>query len=843
MPTAANRRFRAFAFFALVAAMLALTGTSVLAGSGGNGRSSERALKDDAKGSFEVLEAADQYAEARTAPADTISAGAFSQGYRDYQQLTATGGAWSEVTTKPYNSDDPNYRDAVFSNSGGGAQDVAGRMTALAVDGTTLYAGAADGGVWKKVGDGNWQPLTDDAPTLSTGSLLVDTNHGLWIGTGEANTNSDSYAGVGVLYSNDGGATFTRVGGDELFNHTIGRLVQDGDTVFAATSRGLYSHSATTTSGAWTRVTGLPAAGSCSQAGGASSDPFVSDVTVKPGTNGKEVDTVVGWRAGSNCNGFFQSTDGGKTFKQVKVGGAINDSDLGRVTIAWSARGEKLYAIVQSASMFNHPVTDGGGTLLQGIYESNGSFTGPWNKVAEWRNLGNAGSALKQGKGYHPGVQGWYNQFLAVDPANANHVFLGLEEVFETKDGGTSWNAVGPYWNFSLPCAANGLDTCQPTTHPDQHAVALTPTTVYVGNDGGVYARGLNSSSPFQSLNDGLGTLQYYYADAGPVTGGLAYWGGLQDNGESLLLPNASKMVSPFGGDGGDTYVDKADGNKAINEYVYLDMALTTSGGKPDQTTGLAYREMSPSCFAFTYTPSPCDPSPRFTAPVEADPSNSTHWIAGGEYVWDNQDKGWDTSCSASACDWKIVGDSGPGRSITQLAIEDGTWYAAWCGPCNGSVFARGIITNAGGGEAHQLTLPDDGPFPNRFIQGIAIDPNDTNHVYVVFNGFSRRWTNAIPAGDGHVYETNDAGATWTNISNNLPDIPGDDIVITPSGKLVVATDVGVVVSSDDGANWQRLGTGTVLPNVSVNDLQLIDGGTKLLAATHGRGLWQIPTP
>jgi hypothetical protein len=837
----ADRRFRLAAIFVLVLAALAFGVTSVLAGSGG-GKSAERSLKDDAEGNFDVLEQADQYAEARTAPADTVDAGAFSQGYAAYKALPVTPGTWTQLTTGPYDSDARNYRDPVWSNSGGGAGHVAGRTTALAADGSTLYAGGADGGVWKKVGNGAWQPLTDDAPTLSTGALLVDPSHGLWVGTGEANTNSDSYAGIGVLYSADGGATFTRVGGDELNNHTIGRLVYDNGFVLAATSRGLYRHSATTTSGAWTPVLKegtAPLPASCSQSGGASSSAFVSDVAVKPGTSGGEVDAVVGWRAGSNCNGFYASTDGGQTFSPVKVTGAINEADLGRATIAWSADGSKIYALVQSASLFNHPSAQAGGTELQGIYESDRSFAGPWNKVAEATKLMNAGSALKSQNGYKPGVQGWYNQFLAVDPANANHVFLGLEEVFETKDGGTSWNAVGPYWNFGLPCSANGLDSCPPTTHADQHAVAIANGQVYVGDDGGVYTRGLTSSSPFASLNDGLDTLQYYYADAGPVAGGDAYWGGLQDNGESLLRPGSSTMVSPFGGDGGDTYVDKTDGDKAINEYTGLDMALTTNGGVSDGTTP-SYREISPSCSAFTYTPSPCDPSPRFIAPFEADQTNPTHWIAGGEFVWDNQNKGWNTTCSASGCDWKIVGDTGAGHSVTQLSMANGTWYAAWCGGgCNGSTFTRGILTNVGG-TVHQLTLPSS--FPNRFIQGLTVDSTNVNHVYAVFSSFSRRWTGDFSAGEGHVFETNDGGATWTDISGNLPDIPGDDILITSSGKLVVASDVGVMVSTSlHGGTWTRLGSN--LPNVSVNDLQLIDGGTKILAATHGRGLWTIPTP
>ena len=199
-------------------------------------------------------------------------------------------------------------------------------------------------------------------------------------------------------------------------------------------------------------------------------------------------------------------------------------------------------------------------------------------------------------------------------------------------------------------------------------------------------------------------------------------------------------MVSPFGGDGTDNIVDHTNGERAVNAYVDLDMALTTNGGRSDGTVP-AYREITPSCFAFTYTPSPCDPSPRFVAPFEADATTPTHWIAGGRYVWDNQNKGWDTTCGASSCDWKIVGDSGAGHSITQLAIANGVWYAAWCGPCNFAGFTRGILTNYGG-TVHQLSFPST--FPNRFIQGLSTEPGNTKHAYVVFSGFSRRWTSTF---------------------------------------------------------------------------------------------------
>jgi hypothetical protein len=842
-------RARAFFFCALAALGLLFASAPGFAGSTATatGKSSERQLTEGAEGRFEVLEAADQYAEARTSPAESIDAGAFTGAYAATKNLPVSGGPWSEITKQPYDSDAHGYRDPVWSNSGGGSGLVAGRMTALALDGNTLYAGAADGGVWKRQ-NGNWTPLTDDAPTLSIGSLAVDSAHGLWVGTGEANTSSDSYTGIGVLYKAAGSSNFVRVGGDELENHVIGKIVFDNGYALAATSKGLYRHSATSTSGAWAPVLkqgigGVPPA--CTFADGEPGVAFISDAAVKPGTGGRIVDAVVGWRAGSNCNGFYESADYGQTFAPVVVNGAINDKDLARTQIAYSADGSKLYALVQGAGLYNGSRTDFAGTLLQGIYESPGSLAGSWTKVSEWRQLQHSGSALNgvANKGYRPGVQAWYNQFLAVDPANADHVFAGLEEVYESKDGGSNWNTVGPYWNFGLPCSTGpqGLDGCNPTTHSDQHAIAFGNGNVYVGNDGGVYSRGLNGSAPFASLNNGLRTLQYYYADAGKVAGGDAIWGGLQDNGESLLLPGASTMVSPFGGDGGDTLVDKNDGNKAVVEYVGLDMALTTNGGQSSGAPGSnSFREISPSCFAFTYVPSPCDANARFIAPFEPDAANANHWVAGGRYVWDNENKGWATSCGASACDWKIKYDTGAGHSITAIGVN-GVSYVGWCGPCNFVSFNRGLATNYGG-SWHALSLPAS--FPKRFIQAITVDRANPAHVYVVFNGFSRRWTNDASAGDGHVYESSDAGVTWTNISGNSPDAPGDDLVLTSSGKLVLATDIGVFVApAGQGAAtaWSRLGGN--LPNASTNDVALSPDGSYLIAATHGRGLWKIATP
>ncbi|MFL6099196.1 MAG: hypothetical protein ACJ71T_04495, partial [Actinomycetales bacterium] len=402
----------------------------------------------------------------------------------------------------------------------------------------------------------------------------------------------------------------------------------------------------------------------------------------------------------------------------------------------------------------------------------------------------------------------------------------------------------GPYWNFGKPCWSfdPAQDTCPDTTHPDQHAAIVAPDgTAYFGNDGGMYSRptSLRGVVKWNDLNASLHTLQYYYAGIGAWPGGGdAVWGGLQDNGTSLLEPGAGQMVSPFGGDGADVIVDPNNGRRAVNSYVYLTMGRTENGGRSDGTTR-AYTTITPTCttlIAIEYDPHPCDPNPRFIAPYTADPKNINHWVAGGQYVWDNQGKGWNTLCNNDTCDWTRVRNLGAGSQSTAIGVSGSTIYAGWCGngcnPGGAAPFISGIDTNAGG-SWHTVHAPN---LPNRIPTSFWVDPSNASHVVVVYGAFSRRW---IPGGGvGHVFESTNGGTTWTDRSGNLPDAPANDVVVF-HGHLVVGTDVGVfMTSAGSPGTWSRVGSS--LPNASTNDLVVAPSGDYLLSATHGRGLWTI---
>ena len=801
---------------------------------------------------FEARTIAEQFAQARYAPG-IVSPGAYSNALSELNGMAATKGSWREVTKIKYDGDDPRYRDYA-SNSSGGAGLVTGRMTGLAADNSGyVYAAGADGGVWRSsTGGGNWTPIADGLPTLSSGDVVLANDGSLWYATGEANTGATSYVGAGVYrLANPKTGTFQatdRVGGTELESTTINKLRFFDGKVWAATNRGLYSHSMTSTSGAWKfewapNPSYLPGGANAGTANAAYKN-IVNDVAGDP-RNPKHVVVASAWRSGDSYNGFYETADytaGGWT--KVNPTGAMPADDIGYVTFAFSADGGKLYAINQSPALLNKPVGNVN-SYLDGIYVSNtGNPAGPWNKIADSSKLGNSGSALKQtviGKGYGPGIQAWYNQFLTVDPANPNHLWAGLEEVYESTDAGATWKTVGPYWNFNFSCwnIHDAQNTCNKTTHSDQHSVAVGNGFVYVGNDGGVYRRPINGktdkdghATDWQSLNDGtIDALQYYSVALGkdPAKAGTIVSGGLQDNGTSILRPGDTVMGSHFGGDGGDSQADPANGCNQVQEYTNLAMRVTEncnantgSGTLADSTS----RDIRP------YTNAPGDEPARFIAPFAPDDHDANVWVAGGRHVWVNT-KGYSIQNGKG---WTNVFDLGAGHTATSVAVSGGMAYVGWCGPCNNANFARGVAVGKVNDPAswHQLALPAD--FPNRFVQGVGVDPANASHAFLAVNGFSRRFTEGPGAGFGHVFETTDAGVTWKDVSANLPDVPASSIKELSNGALVLATDLATFYRAPGATDWQRLGTG--LPLTVGMDVEYNAVDNSVYVATHGRGIW-----
>ena len=85
---------------------------------------------------------------------------------------------------------------------------------------------------------------------------------------------------------------------------------------------------------------------------------------------------------------------------------------------------------------------------------------------------------------------------------------------------------------------------------------------------------------------------------------------------------------------------------------------------------------------------------------------------------------------------------------------------------------------------------------PGNFdISSLAADPHDATGktIYATIMGFAGNGINAA-----HLYRSTNGGASWTNISSNLPNAPANSVVIDPNdaNTLYVALDTGVYVTT-----------------------------------------------
>jgi hypothetical protein len=126
---------------------------------------------------------------------------------------------------------------------------------------------------------------------------------------------------------------------------------------------------------------------------------------------------------------------------------------------------------------------------------------------------------------------------------------------------------------------------------------------------------------------------------------------------------------------------------------------------------------------------------------------------------------------------------------------------------------------------------------PNRWVTRVAFDPVNASTLYVTFSGL--RWEE----NEGRVFKSINSGGTWTDISGDLPEAPVNCLVVDPElpERVYVGTDVGCYFTSNEGADWQVLGSG--LPNAPVLDLKFHQGTRTLVAGTHGRSMYSLALP
>ena len=716
--------------------------------------------------------------------------------------LAPPSAIWQQLGPQPQNSDTSNpsqdYHQGLVT--GRGSSIVVGPHTGV------LYAGFADGGVWKSTNDGaSWKPLTDGQPTLAIGSLALDpadtTDQTLYAGTGEAiydvlpapAFNGDAYFGMGVLKTTDGGDTWALLGTGlpnfGVYGATsigIGEMVANGLTVWAGTTSGLYK--STNGGTTWAQVT--VAAGS--------PNARVTDI-VLDGTNMYIVLSET--NDGHAYTGVYKSLTSGSTGSFVPmVAGLPAVTTWGRTQIAIARSApQTLYLDIVSGSN----VANTGGTLINVYKSTDGGTTWAVTTTRPADPFGEPGN---------PG-QGWYDNVLAVDPGNANIVYLAGVDVAQTTDGGATWTTIVDVYCGGVDLA---ITPCTSPIHPDNHGTTFgpsgTPRPLYIINDGGIW-KTADAGANWTDLNTNLATTQFYGGDvAANYTTNPIVIAGAQDNGTSRT---ASASIGTWnsiqGGDGGFVSIDKTNPNIVVASYPRFIQRTTDASAGP----AIIWTGIQPSCNGAL-----------FVSPFMIDPNASNHIIFGGG--------GYLCESITSGATWR---ESNSGSLFFGQYVQ-----SVMIAPANSAV----IYAGTGGGRIFRTTAGNTGALavwndlytgkglPSQPVTSLAVDRNDStgNIAYATFGGF----------GVGHVWKTIDGGTSWTNITGNLPDAPTTGLVTYPisgGSALVVGTDVGAFLSTNSGTTWTALQNG--LPRVGIDQIFADKALTTLFVATHGRGVWKMP--
>lgn len=666
-----------------------------------------------------------------------------------------------------------------------GPLNTGGRITDVAIapdNDNHLYVATATGGIFRSYDLGvNWIPIFDNEAKMSIGDIAIapSSPQRIYAGTGEANGSATdgAYFGDGIYRSDDAGDSWTNVGLPES-NH-IGRIVvdpTDPDRVFVAATGELYGTNSER--GIYRTLNG---GGSWEQV------LFVTDSTAAIDVAMNVVNTNILYAS------MWERTRKPWERDYAGVSSAIHRSMDGGTT--WTRLGEAngLPAPNVQTGRIGIAVSESDPSTVYARYTTNkvtNEFDGLYKSIDNGDNwtLVTPASALS-------GIDanfGWYFGNLRVNPTNSSEVYIVGLEIAKSTDSGASWQTL-------------------PGMHVDHHALDFSRTNsdfMLAGNDGGAYISNNGGNSWSKFLN--LPITQFYNIEVDRTQPERLY-GGTQDNNTiRTMTGGASDWHSIWGGDGFHVNVDPVDNNYIYVEAQYGNLGRSIDGGD-----------------SFNYATNGINGNDRnnWNTPVIISPFDHEILYYGTNRLYtSNRASNW-TVISPDLTDGIHPSGSMAFGTLTAIASSYNNLDVIYTGSDDGNV----NVTFDGGATWTDVSTG----LPDQYITSIAMVPDDDMTAYVTVSGF--KYLEYTP----HVFKTTDGGENWTDISSNLPNLPVNDIITySEENILLVATDLNVWFSINDGESWDILGNG--LPQTIIMDLKLHEPTQTLYAGTFGRGMFSF---
>ncbi|HET9984503.1 MAG TPA: hypothetical protein VFQ38_12975 [Longimicrobiales bacterium] len=692
-------------------------------------------------------------------------------------------------------------------------------------DPLVAYVGGASGGVFKTTNGGHdWTPVFDDQPVLAMGALAVapsDANV-LYAGTGETFVRSGMNMGFGVWRSDDAGKTWRHVGLERTGR--IGRIVVDprdpdvafvcalGHTYGPQPERGVFR---TRDGGAtWEKVLFVDAETGCSDLAMDPTNPRILFA-------GMWQVSVRTWmlKSGGPGSGVFVSRDGGTTWERIR-GHGLPEKETGKTAVAVAASDPgRVYALMEDTDPTLYRSDDGGRS---------------WSLVSRDHNLAERAP--------------YYVRF-AVDPADADHLFVASVRLSESTDGGKTLRAVG----------AGG----------DNHDVWIdpkNPARVMVGFDGGVMFsldRGKTWAHPV------LPIAQMYHVYTDDRVPYFVY--GNRQDGYSYRGPSNSRRPGgiPLGL---WSSVGGCESGFAIPEPKDPDVVWSGcyDGGleRFDLRTGQTRNVRVWPDAAYGWTPADVKYRWNWTFPIAISPHDAGTVYVGSQYVHRTTDGGhsWQTispdlttndrthqqSSGYLTPDNLMVNDGATLFAIAESPVEKGV---IWAGSNDGLVH----VTRDGGAHWENVTKAIPKLPPWGTVSNIEPSAYDAGAAYVAVD------FHQVGDFDPYIFKTEDYGRSWRALGAGIPRSPMSYVHVVREdpvrkGMLYAGTDNGLYVSLDDGRSWASLqpgadGSGGAAPGVAgrrtaasgrdgrlphapVSWLTVQPRFGDLVVATYGRGFW-----